>query len=924
MTAASLVPGPVTARVPAKVNLELLVGPRRADGYHDLSTVFHAVSLYDDVTVAVADEWGVSVSGPLAEGVPQDGDNLAMRAARLVEGRFDVDPVHISIRKGIPVSGGMAGGSADAAATLVALDHLFELDLDREEIEELAAELGSDVPFLVSGGTAMGSGRGELLAPVLARGTYHWVFALAEGGLSTPAVYAECDRLRGTDDVPEPVANPALMSALRSGDPRELAPQLTNDLQEAALVLRPDLGEVLAAGMEYGALGGIVSGSGPTTAVPRRRQRGRHRPGRGPHRQRGGARRAPGQRPRPRRPRHPPPDRLVANLVSVERASLALGTAQVLDAVSLGVGGGDRIGVVGRNGGGKTTLLRVLEGSREVDTGRVARVGGLTIGVLTQDDGMDPAATVHETVIGDLPEHVWAADPRIRDVLTGLLGGTGAPAVGGMSAAVGPLSGGERRRVALAALLVASPDLLLLDEPTNHLDVEGVAWLADHLVTRHARPDNAVVAITHDRWFLDAIATQTWEVDSGSVHSYEGGYAAFVLAKAERERMAGVTAERRDNLLRKELAWLRRGPPARTSKPKFRIDAANALIADEPPARDDVELVRFATTRLGKDVVDLVDARIALGDRVLLDHLTWRLAPGERTGIVGVNGAGKSTLLRAIAGDLPLTAGKRKVGVTVRLAVLSQEVRELEAWSDRRVIEAVEAVRSVVRLGAKELTASQLAQRLGFTGPRQQTRVGDLSGGERRRLQLTRLLMDEPNVLLLDEPTNDLDIETLTSLEDLLDGWAGTLLVVSHDRYLLERVCDRQVALLGDGRLRDLPGGVDQYLRLRHEAAERAAVSVADAGRAASAVSSPPASGRPSAATSSVSPAEAREARKTMARVEKQLARLAQREERLHDAMLASATDHEKVLGLNRELREVVDERESLELEWLEAAEVIG
>jgi ATP-binding cassette subfamily F protein uup len=279
-------------------------------------------------------------------------------------------------------------------------------------------------------------------------------------------------------------------------------------------------------------------------------------------------------------------------------------------------------------------------------------VGGLTVGVLTQDDGLDPAATVHETVIGDLPEHEWAASARIRDVLTGLLGGLDAPVVGGMDAPVGPLSGGERRRVALAALLVSAPDLLLLDEPTNHLDVEGVAWLADHLVRQHARPDNAVVAITHDRWFLDAIATQTWEVDSGQVFAYEGGYAAYVLAKAERERMAGVIAERRDNLLRKELAWLRRGPPARTSKPKFRIDAANALIADEPPARDGVELMRFATTRLGKDVVDLIDARISVGDRVLLDHVTWRLAPGERTGIVGVNGAGKSTLLRAIAGDV--------------------------------------------------------------------------------------------------------------------------------------------------------------------------------------------------------------------------------------------------------------------------------
>ena len=603
----------------------------------------------------------------------------------------------------------------------------------------------------------------------------------------------------------------------------------------------------------------------------------------------------------------------MVNLISVERASLALGTAHVLDDVSLGVNGGARIGVVGRNGGGKSTLMRVLAGLQPVDSGRVTRAGDASFGMLAQADDLDPEATVRQAVLGDLAEHVWAGDARVRDVMTGLLGGVGAEAMGGLEARVGPLSGGERRRLALARLLVANPDVLLLDEPTNHLDVEGVAWLAEHLVRHRARPDNALVAITHDRWFLDAVATMTWEVVGGQVQDYEGGYAAYVLAKAERERMAAVTAERRDNLLRKELAWLRRGAPARTSKPKFRIEAANQLIADEPPLRDDVELLRFATTRLGKDVIDLLDASVELGGRVLLDRITWRLAPGERVGIVGVNGAGKSTLLRAVAGEVPLSSGKRKVGATVQVAYLSQEVRELERYAGWRVIEAIEDVRKYIRLGKKEISASQLAQRLGFTGGRQQTRVSDLSGGERRRLQLTRLLMSEPNVLLLDEPTNDLDIETLTSLEDVLDGWAGTLLVVSHDRYLLERLCDRQVALMGDGRVRDLPGGVEQYLELRHEQEEAAAVS----GAARPATPTAPQAAGPSAA-------ELREARKDMARIEKQLARLAEREERLHTAMVEAATDHAKVLELNRQLREIVDEREALELEWLAAADVVG
>ncbi len=605
----------------------------------------------------------------------------------------------------------------------------------------------------------------------------------------------------------------------------------------------------------------------------------------------------------------------MANLVSVERASLALGTTHILDGVSLGVSSETRVGVVGRNGGGKSTLLRVIAGFQSVDEGRVSMLGSLTVGMLTQVDTLDPDATVRAAVLGDLPEHVWAGDPRIREILEGLLGGIDAPDVGGLAAIVGPLSGGERRRLALAALLAADHDLLLLDEPTNHLDVEGVAWLAEHLATRRTRPGTAVVTVTHDRWFLDAVATTTWEVVDGQVNSYDGGYAAYVLAKAERDRVAAVTDERRSNLLRKELAWLRRGPPARSTKPKFRIDAANELIADEPAPRDEVSLVRFATTRLGKDVVDLIDASVTLGGRLLLDRMTWRLAPGDRIGIVGVNGSGKSTLMRAIFGKVALDAGQRKVGKTVSMAYLTQEVRELEKFADWRVIEAIEDVKSYTRLGDKEVSASQLAKRLGFSGGRQQTRVGDLSGGERRRLQFLRLLMAEPNVLILDEPTNDLDIETLTSMEDVLDGWAGTLLVVSHDRYLLERMCDRQVAMLGDGAVRDLPGGVEQYLDLRHAARVSAASSGASAGS--------PATGSPASASSGPSAAELREAKKDLSRIERQLTKLAAQEDKIHLEMAAKAADHAAVLQLNGKLRVIVDERETLELEWLSAAEIV-
>ena len=608
----------------------------------------------------------------------------------------------------------------------------------------------------------------------------------------------------------------------------------------------------------------------------------------------------------------------MANLLSAEKISLALGTQQLLDGVSLGIAGGDRIGIVGRNGGGKSTLLKVLAGVHQVDSGRVTTANGVTVGMLTQTDTIPPEWSVLEAVAGERAEHEWAGDARIRDVISGLLPGMD------LAGTVGPKSGGERRRIALARLLVDDPDLLLLDEPTNHLDVEGVQWLADFLATRRTRPDSALVTITHDRWFLDATSTSTWEVIDGRVEQYEGGYAAFVLAKAERQRIAATTEERRQNLLRKELAWLRRGAPARTSKPKFRIDAANELIKNEPDPRNDVELVRFATTRLGKDVVDLVDASITVGGRELLTKQTWRLAPGERTGIVGVNGAGKSTLLRAVAGQQELSAGRRKEGKTVKIAYLTQEVRELDAVEGWRVIEAITDVASYLMLDGKETSASQLAKRLGFSGGRQQSRVSDLSGGERRRLQFLRLLMAEPNVLLLDEPTNDLDIETLTSMEDVLDGWAGTLLVVSHDRYLLERMCDRQVALLGDGKILELMGGVEQYLELRkhHLEAQAAFERRGPAAKGIDATSLAADDGAASGRT--VSASEEREARKTVARIERQLAKLAEREAKLHDELAAAASDYGKAAEIDVRLQDVVRQKEDLELEWLEAAEVLA
>ncbi|NAZ75180.1 ATP-binding cassette domain-containing protein [Kineococcus sp. T13] len=574
----------------------------------------------------------------------------------------------------------------------------------------------------------------------------------------------------------------------------------------------------------------------------------------------------------------------MANLVSAEALTVVHGSRTLLDRVSLGVSEGDRVGVVGRNGDGKSTLLRLLTRAQEADAGRVTHTGGLRLGMLSQGDALAPGASVREAVLGDQPAHAWASQSRVRDVVAGLLGDLDASDVGGLDALVSTLSGGQRRRVALAALLAGEHDLVVLDEPTNHLDVEGVAWLAEHLRTRWPAGSGALLVVTHDRWFLDAVCERVWEVHDGVVDPYDGGYAAYVLTRAERARVAAVTEERRQNLLRKELAWLRRGAPARTSKPRFRIEAANDLIADVPPLRDSVELARMATTRLGKDVVDLEDVTLRLGGKLLLDRVTWRLGPGDRIGVVGVNGAGKSTLLGLVEGSARPDAGRVKRGSTVVVATLSQEVRELDEVGELRALEAADEVASHVRLGDRDVSAGQLLERLGFTAQRAWTRVDDLSGGERRRLQLLRLLMGEPNVLLLDEPTNDLDTDTLAAVEDLLDGWPGTLVVVSHDRYLLERITDRQVALLGDGTVRDLPGGVEEYLQR---------------------------------------PAPARAARKEMARVERQLEKLARREAQLHDQLAAQATDPVAVAALDAQLRELLAERGRLEESWLEASELV-
>jgi ATP-binding cassette subfamily F protein uup len=598
----------------------------------------------------------------------------------------------------------------------------------------------------------------------------------------------------------------------------------------------------------------------------------------------------------------------MAHLLGAEALQLEFPTRIIFDSVSLGVDEGDRIGVVGRNGDGKSSLLAMLAGRLEPNGGRVTVRRGVTVGVLDQGDTLDDADTVASAVVGDLPEHEWAGDPRVRDVTAGLLAGFD------WHAPIADLSGGQRRRVSLAKLLIGDHDVLMLDEPTNHLDVEAIAWLAEHLKRRWAATSGALLVVTHDRWFLDEVCTRTWEVHDRIVEPFDGGYAAYILQRVERDRIAASSEAKRQNLARKELAWLRRGAPARTSKPQFRIDAANALIADVPEIRDPVALRSLAVARLGKDVVDLLDVSVEY-DRPVLTDVEWRIAPGERTGILGVNGAGKSTLLGLVAGTVEPTSGRVKRGTTVKVATLTQRLDELEAHLNDPVRVVLERLRTTYTFGtgskAQDLTPGQLLERMGFSSAQLSTPVKDLSGGQKRRLQLLLVLLDQPNVLILDEPTNDLDTDMLAAIEDLLDSWPGTLLVVSHDRYFIERVTDQQYAILG-GKLRHLPGGVDEYLRLRRRQEEQQ-----DAAASASAAAAAP-------QRTGLSGAELRTAQKEVAAIERRLAKLTV----LIDAAHVRIAEHDQndytgVAAQTTALQELEGEVSQLEERWLELSELV-
>ncbi|MDO5025060.1 MAG: ABC-F family ATP-binding cassette domain-containing protein [Trueperella sp.] len=612
----------------------------------------------------------------------------------------------------------------------------------------------------------------------------------------------------------------------------------------------------------------------------------------------------------------------MAHILSAEDVAISLGSRPILADINLSFAQGARIGIVGPNGGGKTTLLRILTGALSPDAGRVTTVSGTRFAVLRQGD-RPTAQTVQSAIHGSAEVYEWASDAHVRELHAGLI-----PDVP-LDAKLTELSGGQRRRVALVATLCQDAEVVVLDEPTNHLDLAGVDFLANYLRQRFTRANDpgALLVVTHDRWFLDAVCDRLWEVvpghdgaggrdpQPGRVETYEGGYAAYILQRAERARLAQQAAEKRANLLRKELAWLRRGAPARTSKPRFRIEAANELIANEPPPRDSIELAKLASSRLGKRVVDLLNVSYAWpGGATILHEVTLRLAPGERIGILGANGAGKSSLLGLLNGTLPPTAGTVRRGQTVVAATLSQETRELDEVSHRRVVEAVADIATHVQVGKKYLSAGQLVEMLGFTRERAWTLVSELSGGERRRLQLLRLLIREPNLLLLDEPTNDLDTDTLAAIEDLLDSWPGTLVVVSHDRYLLERITDHQVAVV-DGTLRDLPGGVDQYLEIVRQAADTE-LEASTKPTNGQLTSDQPAGG--------VSRAQQeRQARKAMERAERRMARVNAElvELGINQGELAANGEYDQLADIGRKIAQLQDQLAELEEEWLAAGE---
>lgn len=609
----------------------------------------------------------------------------------------------------------------------------------------------------------------------------------------------------------------------------------------------------------------------------------------------------------------------MAHLLGGESLHLEFPTRTIFEGITVGLNEGDRIGIVGRNGDGKSTLMKILAGRLEPDSGRVTVRGGTRIGYLDQSDVLDDDHTVGYAIVGDTPEYEWASQSRIRDVISGLV--SDLP----WDAPVSSLSGGQRRRVALASLLAQEWDVLMLDEPTNHLDVEAITWLAGHLKSRWSKNAGGLMVVTHDRWFLDEICTDTWEVHDRIVEPFEGGYAAYILQRVERDRQAAAAEAKRQNLMRKELAWLRRGAPARTSKPKFRIDAANALIADVPPVRDTVELKKMAVSRLGKDVVDLENVSVVYDDpsmpggkRPVLKKVTWRIAPGERTGILGVNGAGKSTLLSLVTGDLKPTEGRVKHGKTVKIATLTQQLDELNEVANDRVSDVIGRKKRSYIADGKELSPSQMLERLGFTSAQLSTPVKDLSGGQKRRLQLMLILLDEPNVLILDEPSNDLDTDMLAAMEDLLDTWPGTLLVVSHDRYLMERVTDQQYAVI-DGSFRHLPGGVDEYLALSAAGAGGSAAGSAQARAASSAQ----ASAEPD--TPKISGAELRAAQKESGAIERRLAKLATEQEKLSEQMSAhDASDYAGLAALGEQQQTLQDEIDELEMRWLELSELLS